>query len=637
MLDGVAHDLRRIVAAVVVVSMLLTGLITSASAQSDPRPQNPDLVVNAATTFVVDSEAGSVSVSVEYLLVNTTSDVQVTQFSENLPLAARDIVVQSGSQPLGAVRIGTTDDLGNWVIPLVRVLRPGREVNVSLSYTLLGDDPADPESTVVINPAYVSLPVSSVGGPDGAHSVEIFLPSEFSVVESPGFVETDSFDALVLTDSGASAPYSRVGILATDLSMLEVGSLPDLGIEVDVKGWPDHLAWSRLVSDATSSIVSQFTNWFGPPPVDSIEILEGSADAYPDPGVGEPANGRVSLVVSPSVDAGLLGRQLARLWMDPVLPEIPWFGEAAIDSFGTTAARVVDPAASSPDDQIDGFDLNAHVLVDSVMARIGGDKFAVVIEAVGAGVFTYSGPGADNAEPLPSDWHTLLDTLSAIGPSVDSENLFRQVLTDPSDLDALDQRAVALVNFRSLIRDSRGWELPIWVRSPLAKWDFDTFDTRRLEAAATLTDSQLLSDEAAAAQIDLGEYVRSSFEGAEAGMDNTNSVIADQRSALEAIVETDRVIESNSGLISRIGLIGTDVVARRGEIEGSFAAGRFDIARELSQSLIKTIEGSGARGVLRLVIPLAGVAAIGFVVAEVMRRRKSGSVSGGEETVESGS
>ncbi len=636
MLDGVVRFIRRSTKAVVAVLMLLMASTMPALAQPTVRPDNPDVIVNASTRYVFDAEAGSVSVSVEYLLVNSSTDVPVTQLNESLPVAARDIEVRSGSQPLGAVRIGTSGNTGNWIIPLVTVLRPGRSVNVSLNYTLLTDDPSDPESTVVINPAYISLPVSSVGGPDGAHSVEISLPAGFTVIDSPGFVETDSPDSLVLTDAGASAPYSQVRILATNTSNLMKTAVRDLGVEIDVKGWPDHSAWSRLMSDATSSIVPQLTDWFGPPPIDVIEIIEGAADAYPELVVGEPLDGRVSLVITPTSDAGDLGRQLAGVWMGTVLPDVPWFGAAAIDSFGTTVARAFDPEASSPDETAVGFDSTAHVVVDSLLGEIGGGNLAGVISAVEAGEFTYPGPGADTADPLPSDWHTLLDTLRNRGGSVNAESLFRQMLTELSDLDSLDQHTSALTRYDKLTSEAGGWKLPIWVRLPLAEWDFDRFDARRVEIETTLTDAAVLSEEGDTAQIDLGEYVKNSFERATTGMDDTNSLIADQRAALDAILETRLVIESNSGLISRIGLIGTDVAARRSEIEGSFRAGRFDITRELSRKLIKTIEGSGARGVLRLVIPSLVITAIGFLIAEVVKRRRSGSVSGGKEVLEPG-
>jgi len=117
-------------------------------------------------------------------------------------------------------------------------------------------------------------------------------------------------------------------------------------------------------------------------------------------------------------------------------------------------------------------------------------------------------------------------------------------------------------------------------------------------------------------------------------MDDTNALIADQRSALEAVIETARVDDANSGLLSRIGLIGTDVAARRSEIEGSFAAGRFDITRRLSDDLIKKIEGSNGRGVFRVLVPTLALAGIGFAVAEVVRRRRSGSAGVGEEPAE---
>jgi len=621
-------------AIVIAVSALMVVVVSPVAAQGPVKPQNPDLVVNSSVDYVVDTEAGSVLVDIEYVLVNATADIPLTEFDEVLPLTAKDIVVRSGNQPLGAVRVGTSGDFGSWIIPLVTVLRPGRSVKVSLTYTLSSDSQGIADSSVVINPAFVSLPVSALGGPSALHSVRVSLPSSFHVVDAPGFVAEDSTVSLVLDDSGVLAPYSMVVVLATDTSMLTSASLADLGVELVVKSWPGHESWVRAVSDASASIVPQFTEWFGPPPMDSIDVLEGPLKAYPDTVVATPVNGRATLVIDESADIGVLGRQLARAWIGTALPEVSWFGPAAVDAFGTAAARFHDPDASGADSTQPGFDSAAHDLLDALVAEIGGAKLAGVMSSVEEGAFTYPGPGAADADPLAPDWRTLLDALRIEGGSDKAHSQFRQVLTDPADIDALDQHAIALASFDKLTGEAQGRQLPIWLRSPLAEWDFATFEARRAEAEATLLDADALAEEGAVAGIDLGDLVKNSFELATDGMADTNALIADQRSALEALVETRRVTDSNSGLLSNIGLMGTDVTARRSEIEGSFAAGRFEMTRQLSDDLIKKIEGSNARGVLRVVVPSVVVMAVGFAVVEVVRRRKSRSIGADEEPAE---
>jgi len=635
MLRCVAWGLRRTMVASVVLSALTMLVVSPVAAQGPVVPQNPGLVVNAATTYVVDPLSGSVAIDVEYVIVNTSADVPVTEFQQLLPLAASDIVVKSGSQPLGAVRVGTSGDTGSWIIPLVTVLRPGRSVEVSLAYTLRSDAPGGPDSKIVINPAFVMLPVSASGSNAALHAVKVTLPLGFKVVDALGFVADNSTELLDLNDSGVLAPYSPVVVLAVDTSMLKSSSLADLGVAVEVKAWPGHDSWERLMSEAANSIVPQLAAWFGAPPMDAIKVIEGPPAAYPDTVVATPVNGTSTLVIDETADVGELGRQLAKAWIGGVLPEIPWFGPAAIDAFGTTAARSIDPEVSGPDSTGPEFNSSAHEVLDSLIAEIGGAKLASVVVSVEAGEFTYPGPGTADADPLPADWHTLLDALRIKGGSIRADHLLRQVLTEPADVSAIDQHAIALAAFNKLTDQARGWPLPMWVREPLAMWDFATFESRRSEVESTLVDSDSLLEEGVAAGVDLGEYVRNSFGRGAGGMADTNALIADQRSGLEAVVETRRVVDANSGLLSRIGLIGTDVAARQSEIEGSFSAGRFEITRKLSDDLIQKIDSSNARGVLRVVIPLASAAAIGFAVAEVVKRRRSRSVRRGEEASES--
>jgi len=620
----------------VVLLAFTTLAVSPVAAQGPIVPQNPDLMVNAATSYVVDSLSGSVAVDIEYVIVNTSADVPVTEFEQRLPLAASDLVVKSGSQLLGAVRVGTSGDTGSWIIPLITVLRPGRSVDVSLAYTLRSDAPGGADSEIVINPAFLMLPVSASGSTAALHAVKVTLPPGFDVVDAPGLVAGESAESLELNDSGVLAPYSPVVVLAVDTAMLASSSLADLGVAVEVRAWPGHDGWSRRMSEAANSIVPQLAAWFGVPPMDAIEVIEGPLAAYPDTVVATPVNGTSTLVIDESADTGELGRQLTQAWIGVVLPEIPWFGPAAIDAFGTTAARLFDPEASGPDITASGFNTDAHEVLDSFIAEIGGAKLASVMASVEAGEFTYPGPGAADADPLAADWHTLLDALRIKGGSIRTDSLFRQVLTDPAEVSAIDQHAIALASFNKLVEQARGWPLPMWVRAPLAEWDFATFESRRSEAEATLADSAALLEEGAVAGVDLGDYVKNSFGRGAGGMADTDALIADQRSGLEAVVETRRVVDANSGLLSRIGLIGTDVAARRSEIEGSFAAGRFEITRQLSDDLIRKIDSSSARGVLRVVIPSVLVAAIGFAVVEVVKRRRSWSVRRGKEALESG-
>jgi len=463
----------------IAVSVLMVAGVSPVAAQGSAKPDNPGMVINSSTTYTVDAEAGSVSVDVEYVLLNDTSDTPLTEFSEVLPLDAKDIVVMAGTHLLGAVRVGTSGESGSWIIPLLTVLRPGRSVTVSLTYTLNSKSSGSNDSGIVINPAFVSLPIHASGSEAALHSVSVTLPSGFHVVDAPGLVVDDSAESLVLDDSGSLAPYSSVVLLATDKTMLASTALGDLGVAVDVRSWPGDSSWAGSISDASASIVTQMTEWFGPPPMDTIEVLEGSSTAYPDTAVATPVNGRATLVVDESADIGVLGRQLAVAWLGDPLPEIPWFGTAAVDTIGTAVARLHDPEAAGPNSDVPGFDQLAHDLVDSLFAEIGGEKLATVMSSVGEGAFTYPGPGSADGDPLPADWHTLLDSLRIEGGSNSAESLFRGFLTDPADLDAMDQHAIALASFAKLSDTAHGWQVPMWVRSPLAEWDFTTFEARR--------------------------------------------------------------------------------------------------------------------------------------------------------------
>lgn len=637
MLSRVGRDVWR---SVVVCSVMLASLIPLASpvaAQTHLQLHNTDLVVNAATHFDVDPAAGVVAVHTDYLLSNTSTEQRLTEFDELLLDVASDVSATSRGQTLDVLRIGAADGLATWRIQLPSALRPGRDVELSLTWSIAGGDPASGAYETLINAAYVSFPVVAVGGPGGEHSVDVTLPRGFRIVDAPGLTSTPSSDAVVLSDSGSLDTYAPVTVVATNPSALVPRRVADLDVAVDLLGWPGDAKWANEVTDAVGTIFPQLTEWLGMSPVETLEIREGSPDIYPELTPGMVVEGGTSLLVDWSPDLGLLGRQLAAVWLNGSLPEIDWVAAAAADVLGTRAAQVFDPLVEGP--AADAADSNAvaYGVVDSLVGEIGESEFSQVMSLVADGAFTYPGPGAETIGPLPVDWRTLLDNLEGVGGSTQAANLFRRIETDPAHLSALDKRDSALIDLQSLEDLASGWALPIWIRLPLARWDFGTFEARLPVIENTLSQRDALSDEALAAEIDLGDFVRVAFESESHGMTVTDAAIADQVSALDRIVEAERVVDSNSGLISWIGLIGTDVAAKQSGIRASFESGSFDTTRELSDELVSTIEGSNAAGVLRVFIPGAILLLVGLGAGDLVRRRQGRSGSAAvEEMRESG-
>ncbi len=631
MLSGVGRDLRRIVAATAVLFTLVAVLASPALAQSTARPENPGLLVDASTHYIVDPEAGSVSVNIDFLLANTTTDQQVTEFDEVLPEVASDVAASFRGRTLDVSRVGTVDGVSTWRVQLPSVLRPGRTVRLTLSWSMVSEDPAESGASVLINPAFVSLPVASVGSAGSLHAVDVTLPLGFRVIDAPGLTSISDTGAVRIGDSGALDSYVTTTVVATRLAALVPRRVAGLEMAVDVLGWPGDGRWSTEVVNAVKVMVPQLTEWLGTPPVDSIEIREGPAGAYPEVKPGAVVERSATLVVDSSADMGVLGRQLAGMWLASALPEIDWFGPAATAVFGTRAAQMFDPLATGPDETAAGFDPVAYSVVDSLVDEIGADGVAKVIPLVSSGSFTYPGPGDSTVGRLPADWRTLLDSLEEIGGSKKASDLFRRVMTDPADVSALDERASARFDLANLRKLAAGWELPIWIRLPMARWDFATFEVRRVVVDNTLAERNTLTESATAAGLDVGNFVRTAFESETDGMTTTDAVIEDQKSALSAVIEADRVVDSNSGLISRIGLIGTDVAAERAEISAAFEAGDFERARESSDALIGTIDGSNAVGILRVVIPAVIVLAVGSAAGELVRRRGRKSGGGGSE------
>ncbi len=626
------HAVGAILISATILALTLSAESTPALAQEVAVPANESLSVDASIRFEVDPDAGSVVVEVDYVLTNTSDDQNVSEFNEHLPEDATGIEASSRGGSLDSFLVALIDDRDVWRISLASPLRPGRSTELFLTWVVSGDDPSNSSARYLVNPAYVSLPIFGVGGVGDLTSVEVSLPSDFQLVEPVGFQlsnepEADSDDGrLRLTDGGRMIPYESATVMAVNDGGFMMRLIGDTDIEAVIMGWPGHNAWSTAMALGVRSMVPQLENWLGLPVLDVFEIREGPESAFPDLVAGSVVDGRLLAIVAPGADSASLGRQLSAAWFDAVLSDVEWFRVAAAEVYGTQAAQLMDPSPTALSaDPSDESQLEYSV-VDSLYAEIGPTAMADVIAQVIDGGFTYPGPGADQADALPGDWRTLLDAFEGIGGSSQAAELFKLIDVDSEGLSGsvnIDERAAARAVLGDLEDLAAGWELPIWVRLPMAQWEFDIFASRRIEVETTLAARNVLRESAVESDLDLGEFVRESFETASDGMAAVDALIESQSEALEAVLEVTEVVESNSGLISRIGLIGTDVDAELDRIRSMFESGEFTEAIERSHALTDTIEGSNAVGILRVVIPAVVVIAIVAGMIEIFRRRRS--------------
>ena len=163
----------------------------------------------------------------------------------------------------------------------------------------------------------------------------------------------------------------------------------------------------------------------------------------------------------------------------------------------------------------------------------GEATMRTIISGLESGAPAYTGAD-DSFIDAPIDWRRFTDVAEHLGGVASAGDAMR-LSADLEQSAELDARAAALVDYRALEDRAAPWFLPPLLRDAMADWAFDEFRAEQ----ASVSDLIVARDEMVASadlvELEIGDQVQREFERATDSMDETWTLLVEQREALDGV------------------------------------------------------------------------------------------------------
>jgi len=582
--------------------MLVVASAMPAAAQEDEADID-DLVGEVDTLVEVDPAAGSVVVTNHYRFVNPTDDEAFTGFFETLPWDAAEVTAVTGEgESLSVIGTPARDGFSEWLVSFSEPLQPDQALELALSWRR-EDLTSAPEAFGLVSPDLVALaPYAAEHGDSSSLTIEVL--GAFEVVEAAGLVIEQGAETVTLSTNAAEGyVVTPIVLEAPDRFGRTRAFASGLDITVAV---PEGFAGPS--ADRVESLVADLAEWI---PLEAPAPLEFRLGYTGEEATRVTADGAIVLPVD-AEDVVVL-----RIVADRWLASLDFVEIELRRAFSASIADRVASAAGSPLPARQGAWTTA---LDALVSVSDASAVTTVVAALGAGVPAYAGVD-DEFVDEPIGWQRFTDVYEHIG-GVQATPAAMRLSVSADRLAELDRRDVALIDYRALEERAAPWALPPLLRTAMATWDFDTAATEQ----GPVSDLVAARDEmiAAAEMVDLeiGPFVQDRFEAADGSMDEAWELYVEQRETLDVVAEALRLDGGERGLLSSLGMLGRDADDALAEVVTDWNTGDFEHAAHGAEELIEEYETSVGRGTLRLVLPLAGLVAVGLAGQALLRRRR---------------
>lgn len=659
-MGGPGHG-RRLAAATVLAALLggpaclvLEPLLAPVAAAS---PQA--LAVSADAAYVLDSAASVVHVSVSVRATNvessTTTGSTVTRYYfTGIRLAIQPEATHiAASDGFGALPVVTSPRQG--AIALEADFRSNlfyhQSTSLRISYDLVGAAPRSTTSEVRINAAFASFSAWAYGDP-GSSTVRIELPASFvPSFAGEALARSSVGGSTVLAARAIAQPDSwAVDITADRTAALDTTRLTAAaGQSVVVRSWPGDTVWATKVHDLLQAGLPRLDALVRLPwPVTgdlvvtevATPLLEGYSGIY------HAATDTIS--ISEDLDDLTIVHEASHAWFNPALFSDRWITEGLADEYGSLvldelALTHESPTRPTPSDpgrvalaswafpgaitttttderETYGYDASWWVS-QQLLADIGPAKMADVFAAAAYHRIAYLGSGAAETTSGPNDWRRYLDLLDEVGGATAADALFRAYVADGPDTAELDARTAARGDYAALGRASKGWPVPLNIRTAMSSWSFAPAE--RLMAAAGTVTREAASVAAAASRLGVKAPadLEAAYEAATTDFGAPTALADRELAALEVMSAAKAAYDAPRDVVATIGMNAGSAAADWSTAGTEFADGDLVGATEAAQRLAADLRGAPGLGRSRL---LAGtlLLILGIALAAILMRRR---------------
>ncbi len=619
------------------------------------------LDVATATTYVLDTAARRVSVSVDVTATNRLSDtLRLRYYYPEVNLAIQPEAASIVASQDGVRDPTTTEPRTGYRLLSVEFssrLYAGETAHVQLSYVLPAGAPRS-ASSVRVGAAYSTF-VAWAFGDRG--TVEVDVPPPFDVTTSGGtLAQSDRSDGTRVLAAFVPAPGTWYAwIDARDDAALTSQTLHLPGNEqVVVRAWPDDAVWRQRVARELTRGIPVLLKEIGLPwpvegPLTVIEVsgtlLEGYAGFY--------SAGTHEITISENLDPLTIVHEASHAWFNASLFTERWITEGLANEYASRTLRATGSSPASPGDartsapvafSLDTWGPPAPIktstqdareqwaydaswtVVREVVDEVGEPGMAKVFAAAAAGTTAYVGGGPPEKSSIPNDWRRFVDLAEEVGGGAGIAQMIAPWALTPSERSELAPRAAARAAYHSLVAADADWAAPVVVRMDLDGWDFAGADAAISTATALLRDRDAIRTEAAAENLSVPASLEAAYEDA-ASVSALSEAARDEaavRMALAAVAAADRAVEAPRDGLVELGLVGSDPASGLAAARSAWQSGDAATAQREAAAASRAISVAADAGRLRLGGFAGGLVALSLLAVALSAARRRARQAG---------
>jgi hypothetical protein len=505
--------------------------------------------------------------------------------------------------------------------------------------------------------AYASLCLAGNGYDTG--SVSLVIPDGFTVTVESGSALTktgDSGGKQTFSSGTLSSPYKFWSCIdAQDSSKLSHTALSAGGQTFDIAGWPEDPGWNTSLKDTVTTDVTRLQELTGlQMPGGTINVIEAGDSQLGDYG-GVYSPSTATAYIPETIVASTVAHELAHIWFNGGLLRDRWameglasYAEIAAGKGNYTACAKPGtyPGSGSPNLStwlllgndastqqlaVSEYQYAAACYIFTALAdAMGADNFRNVLAAAAADEMAYQGATAHeklSGSSLPINAKELLDLVDERGmvPAGVTDLAQAQSLLVTYGIFTADQLAArtdARALYHELAAQAGTWKMPFVVRAAMSNWGFTAAQAAMATAADILDLRKSMSDKLGVS-FD-GTPFQAAFEGA-ASQSDLETLLASlhkEATAADQVAAAYQLRDGDGGILTTIGLIGTDVSTQLDGAKADLVAGKPDTAASAAQSATDTLRNAATQGAIRLAIVAAAILVLLILVILVLRRRR---------------
>lgn len=632
------------------------GVPAAASHASEGVPVEGGYRNETKTTYTLDPGAGAVHVAYDVTVTNETPDRVTAAGRYSSYLSSITVPVLSEAVGLRATKSdGTTlsvstraSESPRFLVAVV-TLRPSLFYPHSQTLRFTYDLPrvaARADGFIRLNDAYATFPVLAFGDP-GRTAVDVVVPTAFDVELVGDEMQRTEVDGQQIFKAEAiSDPEGWfVQVAARDDTKLTKRNVVLESGQLRVLGWPDDAAWADFTASQVEDGVPVLEEVVGLdwPGSDVIDVVE-TASPYLYGYAGWYRRDLAVIEVGDDLDQQVILHELSHLWFNDTLFADRWISEGlanevsalAIGKLGGAppAALPIDPAdpgrqalnewsrpnlqAGSTDDQ-ERYGYNAAwAVLSALVADVGPDHFAAILQQADAGRDAYQSSADEAHSQRVFGWREVLDLFEEVGGSDRAAGLFERHVVSTADRALLDVRTSARSSYAALVAAGKGWRPPRSVRAAMSRWSFSTAEDLIDDATSVL----VIRDDLAAVADDLdvsGELaLRPSYEAA-TNLDTLRSEAADALAAARVLRVAEDAHDDGAGPLGAVGLLFSSVDDDMARADAAFEQGHYRTARAEAAQVRSAMEEAPKAGIIRLL----GLALILGLIPLLLKARRS--------------